>query len=398
MQMRLSIVISFCSACVGILLTSLPAAHAIPSFARKYGFNCTMCHSNYPRLNDFGQRYRQNGYQLPGREGDEKTVLETTTPFSARVTGGYDYDKFENTPGAEDLKQFRITSVDILSGGLFARNIGYLVVWPPKIEGSSGIAAQPGTLEMANVIFSRLAGGRGSIRAGRFEPAYDAFSVKRRLSFAPYEVYDFTFPGGLAFSDTVDGIELADRGRGGMSYAAGWVNGSSTNDLNDSPEDFYLRAAKVFGRGEGQTAGQRVGLVGYFGKARPVDGGSREGFNRVGLDGSVNVGHWNVAMQVLRGSDDSSLWGTASDVDWSGGFVEGSYLPSTKLVGFARYGWVSTPDEIDQDIRRWVIGGRYYFVDQVAAHLEYSRRRQDNLTVAGDATEKFLFGGVDFAF
>ena len=398
MQMRLSRIVGVCAGCVWLVFASLPAAHAIPSFARKYGFNCTMCHSNFPRLNDFGQRYRQNGYQLPGRENDEKTVLETTTPFSARITGGYDYEKFENTPGAENLKQFRITSVDLLSGGLFATNIGYLVVFPPKIEGSSGIAAQPGTLEMGSVIFSRLSKGRGSIRAGRFEPAYDAFSVKRRLSFAPYEIYDFTFPGGIAFSDTVDGIELADRGGKGMSYAAGWINGSGTNSSDDSPQDLYLRVAKVFGAGEGQTAGQRLGMVGYFGKARPLAGGSRESFDRIGIDGSLNFDHWNVAVQLLRGSDDSSLWGTSSDADFSGGFVEGSYLPSTKLVGFGRYDWVSTPDEINQDIRRWVLGGRYYFADQLAAHLEYSHRRQDNATEAGDATEKSLFAGLDFAF
>jgi len=399
MQMRLSQVLTFCSICVALLLGSLLPASAIPVFARKYGFNCTMCHSNFPRLNDFGQRYRQNGYQLPGRENEEKTILETGAPVAARINGGFDYDRFENTSGEENIRQFRITSFDVLSGGLLGKSIGYLVVYPPKIEGSSGIAAQPGTVEMANVIFSRLVDGRGSVRAGRFEPAYDAFSVKRRLSFAPYEIYDFTFPGGTAFSDTVDGIELADRGKGAMSYAAGLINGSSSDRLDDSPQDFYLRAAKVFGPGEGQTAGQRLGVVGYFGKARPMLGdGSRQGFDRIGVDGSVNFDHWNVAIQLLRGNDDGALWGTASDVDFSGGFVEASYLPATKLVGFGRYDWVSTPDEINQDIRRWVLGGRYYFADNLAFHCEYSHRRQDNASEAGDATEKFYFGGLDFAF
>ena len=37
------------------------SASAVPVFARKYGFNCTMCHSDVPRLNDFGQRFRMNG-------------------------------------------------------------------------------------------------------------------------------------------------------------------------------------------------------------------------------------------------------------------------------------------------------------------------------------------------
>jgi hypothetical protein len=65
------------------------SALAVPVFARKYGFNCTMCHSNVPRLNDFGQRYRMNGYRLPGLVNVEKTVLETPAPVALRTNAGY---------------------------------------------------------------------------------------------------------------------------------------------------------------------------------------------------------------------------------------------------------------------------------------------------------------------
>ena len=44
-------------------------SQAIPAFARKYGFNCNMCHTGYAKLNDFGQRFRDNGYQIPGQQG-----------------------------------------------------------------------------------------------------------------------------------------------------------------------------------------------------------------------------------------------------------------------------------------------------------------------------------------
>ena len=46
------------------------SALAVPVFARKYGFNCTMCHSNVPRLNDFGQRYRRT--QRADGQADKK--------------------------------------------------------------------------------------------------------------------------------------------------------------------------------------------------------------------------------------------------------------------------------------------------------------------------------------
>ena len=37
---------------------------AIPAFARKYGLPCSACHTAWPELNNFGQVFRDNGYQL----------------------------------------------------------------------------------------------------------------------------------------------------------------------------------------------------------------------------------------------------------------------------------------------------------------------------------------------
>ena len=64
-------------------------AEAIPAFARKYGFNCNMCHTGYTKLNDWGQRFRDNGYQIPGQEGTEKNVFDTAPPIAMRTSFGY---------------------------------------------------------------------------------------------------------------------------------------------------------------------------------------------------------------------------------------------------------------------------------------------------------------------
>ena len=42
----------------------LPDAHALPAFARKYGLRCSACHESWPMLNYFGQKFKDNGYQL----------------------------------------------------------------------------------------------------------------------------------------------------------------------------------------------------------------------------------------------------------------------------------------------------------------------------------------------
>lgn len=383
------------------IIGSTPEAQAIPVFARKYGFNCTMCHSNFPRLNDFGVRYRQNGYQLPGRENEEKTVLEGPAPFAMRTSLGYNYDKFSNTPGSTDVSEFQLDGLDILSGGLFGSNIGYLLVYRPQITGTRGVVAQPGVLEMASVVFSNIGSTMLNVRAGRFEPAYVAFSAIRRLTVSPYEVYDFAFPGGVALSDTQSGLEITGYNRQGFSYATGLVNGSASGQSDDGPADMYLRAAKVFGRGEGQTTGQRIGVIGYFGRGRGTPGtppvlSTREGYNRFGLDASLNYARFNLALQYLQGNDNRALWGTASDVKFSGGFAELCYTPATSLVSFARYDWVNTGD-LAENVTRWTVGGRYYFQDNIALHLEYSDRKQ-NQPGFQNARESFLTTRLDFAF
>ncbi|MEI6913826.1 MAG: hypothetical protein WCL39_01715 [Armatimonadota bacterium] len=383
------------------IIGSAVQVQAIPVFARKYGFNCTTCHSNFPRLNDFGVRYRQNGYQLPGRENEEKTVLESPTPIAMRTSAGYNYNKFENTSDSTDVNQFQLNGLDILSAGLIGPNIGYMLVYPPQIEGSRGVVAQTGVLEMASVVFSNIGSTMLNVRAGRFEPAYVAFSAKRMLSVSSYEIYDFAFPGGSAFSDTRTGIELTGYDRQGFSYATGLVNGSNSATSTDGTDDVYLRVSKVFGAGEGQTAGQRIGLLGYSGRGRGTPGSvptlsTRESYSRFSLDASLNFDRFNFAAQYLHGKDNKALWGTASDVKFSGGFAELSYMPSTSIVGFTRYECVNTGD-LDQDVKRWTVGGRYYFQDNIALHLEYSDRNQ-NQPGFSDATERFFTTRLDFAF
>jgi hypothetical protein len=382
---RLIVVVS--SLLVGAALLLPAPASAIPAFARKYGFNCTMCHSNYPRLNDFGQRYRANGYQLPGRENDEKTVLESPPPFAMRTSAGFNADNLQFPNVQPDVAQFQVNGIDILSAGLFARNIGYMVNFVPNVDLSGGTPAVGGNLEMASVVFSNLLTPWLNVRVGRFEPAYVPFSAKRQLSAVPYDAYEFVFPGGAPLSATQTGVEVTGHGAWGLSYAAGWVNGASSNLLRDFPLDFYLRVAETIGAGEGQTAGQRIGLIGYAGLARSQDAAvaSRVGRARVGLDLSLNHSHFNLALQYLFGWDQSGLWRNPDilyfrepdDVLSHTGFAELSWLPRTDLVAFARFDGVYAPGQtFTGDLLRASVGARYYLIDQVAIHAEYSHAYQ----------------------
>src|SRR5690349_22147235 len=47
-----------------LILSLAQPAGALPAFARKYGLRCSACHESWPMLNYFGQKFKDNGYQL----------------------------------------------------------------------------------------------------------------------------------------------------------------------------------------------------------------------------------------------------------------------------------------------------------------------------------------------
>jgi hypothetical protein len=61
---------------IGAGLSIVPQASAVSQFSRKYSITCTTCHTAFPRLNHFGERFMQNGYQMPGTENGSEVGKE----------------------------------------------------------------------------------------------------------------------------------------------------------------------------------------------------------------------------------------------------------------------------------------------------------------------------------
>ena len=73
-----------------VLLPSLSQpAQAIPAFARKYGLRCSACHEAWPMLNYFGQKFKDNGYQLMNDRDSPvwQNPLTGLSPSASRRTG-----------------------------------------------------------------------------------------------------------------------------------------------------------------------------------------------------------------------------------------------------------------------------------------------------------------------
>ena len=406
-----------------IMLLMPEGADAIPAFARKHGFNCNMCHTAYPKLNDFGQRVRANGYQIPGQEGKEKSVFDTPPPIAFRTfagAAGYDRDEF-TTWG------FELGGLDVLGAGVMHKNVSFLFIYTPRIDepsadftGSGGGTnpAQLGALESANIVFSNVVKDMLNVRFGRFEPSYHPFSSKRTYYLGtPYDIYTFTTPGcPFVFDDNQVGVELTGHARCGGSYGLGLVNGTGASPDDNKSKDVYLTMAKTFGPGAGQSAGQRVGVFGYYGRTPLVlpasavaPGGEASGdrntpFYRFGADASLNWKTFNLQVLYLKGTDDKDLnpLDPTEDYEYDGGLAQLDYagLANNRLVVSALYNWVAPPSyDDDREVKSYSGLVRYYWGDwsavNVALHGEYTHRE---IGCSDPVKENAASLMIDFAF
>jgi hypothetical protein len=407
---------------VFITILILPASsYALPTFARSTGYNCMMCHTAYPRLNDYGQRFRDNGFQLPGQEGKEKTVFDLPIPVSMRLSMGN--STYSNKNGT--ASSFNLYGFDLLAAGVLHKNISFLLIYTPRVDlpasdymgpdSLSGNPSQQGSLESVSLIFSNVIKDVLNIRVGRFEPAYHVFSSKRSYYlFQPYETYTLTTPNNnYSFDENQIGIEATGHLPSGFKYAAGVVNGTGGNPDNNNKKDIYLNVVQAFGKGDGQTAGQRIGLFGYYGwqplqlpgsvvgTMGQTDGKENKNFYRIGATGGFNYKMLNLQLMYMAGTDDKAF-DTIPQSDqykYQGGFVELNYsaLANNRLVTSLMYNWVKpTTDDTGRKVNAYSALVRYYLGDwravNIAIHAEYTHRVSN---VYNETTIKWTEFGED---
>ncbi|MCX5800140.1 MAG: hypothetical protein NTX17_01950 [Candidatus Eisenbacteria bacterium] len=404
-------------------LTMPTGGHAIPAFARKHGFNCNMCHTAYPKLNDFGQRFRDNGYQIPGQEGREKSVFDTPPPIAVRTSTGLSGYNTKNVT----TSGFDMLGLDLLAAGVMHKNISFLFIYTPRMDepsadytGSQGGTnpSQLGALESGNVVFSNVIQDALNVRVGRFEPAYHAISSKRSFYLTePYEIYSFSTPeNNFVFDDNQIGVEATGQWRCGFKYGLGVVNGTGASPDNNRYKDVYLNVSQTMGAGDGQSAGQRIGAFVYYGwqplsisgatlsPTGEADGGPNEPFYRFGGHASLNWKTLNLQGSYVKGVDDNSLnvLAPTEDYEFDGGLAELDYagLMNNRLIASALYNWICTPSyDRDREVKAYSGVLRYYFGDwtavNVALHAEYTHRE----TGETDPLKENIYAlVVDFAF
>lgn len=129
-------------AAMAVITLAAPAGlEAIPAFSKKYELACVSCHSSFSTLNEFGEKFKVNGWQMPDSEDGGDTaklplaqnlfldIGKANPPLSVILEGGLtliqpgDGDKGEQNKSFFCCVDGNAATVDI--GGTVAPNMGY---------------------------------------------------------------------------------------------------------------------------------------------------------------------------------------------------------------------------------------------------------------------------------
>jgi hypothetical protein len=371
-----------------------PVATAVPAFARKTGLACSACHEVWPRLNDFGQLFRDRGYRL---ERDRDAPVEQDPsywPITMRTTAGYQWLRNTLVPTgdgttttATQTGTFGFTGLDVFAVGTLGDQLSFLITYTPGLTGAGFQLAPSGSdLESAWLGFNDiLASPFLNLRVGKHALDLPIDEHRQITLTQGYNVYHFHPQGSaVAFSpgDNQPGIELYGHSElSRVRYSFSLVNERNSTFWSNQ----VVSNPVVWGHITGQQylsnpvlASMKAGVFGSVGwhpaasltlatttgtppatTTAPVQG---TGFNmkrhmRYGAEAHVmlfsTVNPLTISGVIWGGSEDAALitpataGGATRDARFVGGFVEGVWTINPRLSLVGRYEKINNTQQGD---------------------------------------------------
>jgi hypothetical protein len=378
-----------------LILGASPRASALPAFARKYGLRCSACHESWPMLNYFGQKFKDNGYQLMNDRDSPIwqnpgywPVTFRITPIWHRLSTG----KVAVDSGDTQVEQritssgFDLSGLDFHTGGTLEKNFSFYVLPSSNSVASFHFETVMGRLD--NLFNSSWL----NVKFGKFE-LDNLLSEKRILTLTAnggiYQLYHFIPQGDRnifgQMGDNQLGVEVlghsyndrtrysvsllsSNNGQVGLPYGSEsystFVTGSQAFDagkLGVQRLGFYVMAgqaptsflttggAPISGSGTGNKGYSREGFVGqfYFGQRFDVQVVTQHGsdsawFGQGYGDFVDNTGASCPNANPGPAGSCNNLPGTtlpmgSRNPTWNGVLVEPHYVYSPQLIFLARY-------------------------------------------------------------
>ncbi len=245
---------------------------AIPAFARQYQTSCATCHSDFPKLNDFGKAFKDAGFKFPSNDEDmikvpnvllgaeaQKEVfpkaiwpgsipglppigLRMNTYFQKTAGNRGNFDSLVapgTVPPFIPKTDFSTGLFSIFTAGNFGSDIAFWVDDDLSVAGDNAAGGLgDGYLKFVNVSrFLHMPKDSLSLRVGRFELDLP-FSQARNINISGYDIFDQANIGAqtpgfaqqnvnnqFTMADAMNGVELSGGHQyGGYHYSIALVD------------------------------------------------------------------------------------------------------------------------------------------------------------------------------
>jgi hypothetical protein len=372
---------------VFLILSGSQDANALPAFARKYGLRCSACHESWPMLNYFGQKFKDNGYQLMNDRDAPIWQNPGYWPVTFRIipiwhrvsTGKVLVDTYSGAAPTGSAVQrvttsgFDLSGLDFHTGGTLEKNFSFYVL--PSSDATASFHFETVMARLDNLFGSPWL----NIKLGKFE-LDNLLSEKRILTLTGnggiYQLYHFIPAGdGNIFGQMGDnqlGAELMghsynDRTRYSASLISS-VDGNVGLPYGNAYTGFFT-FSQAFDTGK--LGVDRIGAYAMIGQAptyyltqqgTPLAGAglANKSFHREGFVGQFYFGqHLDLQVVTQHGWDNmwfgqgygdligntvtsnnvpgSTLYAGSQAPTWNGVLFEPHYVYSPQLILIGRY-------------------------------------------------------------
>ena len=381
-----------------VIVSANKRAEALPAFARKYGLRCSACHEAWPMLNYFGQKFKDNGYQLMNDRDSPIWQNPSYWPATFRMTPNWHressdkvaIDAVAGNPGSGTVEHqvtthgFDLSGLDFHTAGTLEKNFSFYLLPSSdptgafhfeqvfarldNLAGSPWLNVKLGKFELDNLISEKriltLTSISGVYQTYHFIPQGDAnifgqigdnqlgvewmghsANDRTRLSAALVSTNDgnVNIPYGNSYSAFFAGSQAFDAGKWGVDRIGAYAM------VGEAPTGYLTSGGgAVAGTGLANKSYHREGLVGllYFGKldflAVTQHGWDNAWFGQGYGDfidnptGTCNSASGTVACNNVPGT---ALAPGSRAAIWNGYMVETHYVYNPQLVFIQRSEW-----------------------------------------------------------
>jgi hypothetical protein len=380
---------------VFLVLSGGQRANALPAFARKYGLRCSACHESWPMLNYFGQKFKDNGYQLMNdrdapiwqNPGYWPVTFRITPIWHRYSTGKVLVDQYAaGAPTGVSLQQrvetsgFDLSGLDFHTGGTLEKNISFYVL--PSSDPTAAFHFETVMARLDNMFGTPWL----NVKLGRFE-LDNLLSEKRILTLTAnggiYQLYHFRPVGDNniygAIGDNQLGVELLGHSYNDRTRYSASILSSSDGNVNlvttSNAYTGFFTASQAFdagklgverigayamigdvstyyrtsggtiipGSGIGNKSFHREGFVGqfYFGEHVDLQVVTQHGWDNVwlgqGYGNAINPTNGAAGPPLINNYPGTLLPAGSQAPTWNGVLLEPHYVYSPQLIFIGRY-------------------------------------------------------------